>query len=103
MKTKLLKKVRKRYVVTYYPREIKLFDSIYRGQCMVLWDRKEDHRLTGVEIGIKYDNFFELRAATKEEARRILMDKIISWVKRDYPYAYKRKKQNVELIWYSEK
>lgn len=104
MKTKLLKKIRQRYVITYYPREIKLYSSIFRGQCMTMWDKKEEYRFVGIEIGeTRTFVHFQQSALTKEEAKKILLKRMIDWIRTDYSHTYKKKKQNVELIWYSEK
>jgi hypothetical protein len=69
-----------------------------------MWDRKEEYRFVGIEIGEERTfSHFEQSALTKEEAKNILLKRMLNWIKADYPFAYKAKKQNVELIWYSEK
>lgn len=101
MKIKLLKKIRKRFSITYYSKEISLWDSTYYGQCMVLQDSHSEYRNKYVEICTpdKYQNFFSDQALTKEDAKNLLLAKLIKWIKQDYRHTRKTK-QTIEKIWY---
>lgn len=104
MKIKLLKKVRKRYVIQYYPKEINFLNETFRGQCMVFFDNNDNYRLSGVEICTpdKYQNYFHKHKPTKEEAKAYLIEYLMEYIRKDYRYAKKRKsKQIIENVWYN--
>jgi len=103
MKTKLLKKVRKRYVIQYKSKQATYYDKTFYGQSMVIWDRQEDYSLRGVEICFpdKYQKFFDAHRPTKELARLLLLDTLMNWIREDYKHTRKRvPKQIIERIWY---
>ena len=87
MRTKLLKKIRKRYRITYYPKEIYLFNEKWKGPIWLLEDAHNSWRshLIGNE---------------NQDPENALLDKLQDWIKKDYFYARKRKtQQKVEIIW----
>ncbi len=106
MKTKLLKKVRKRYQITYYPKQITLWDKTFKGESMLIEDKHERYSLRGVEIcpPDKYQKFLDFHQPTKEDAKNFLLGVLMKWIKEDYKHTKKRKiEQKVEIIWYSKK
>lgn len=106
MKVKLLKKIRKRYVILYYPKEITIFDETFKGECMILDDLDSEYNITGVEIcePSTQQEFWRYGARTKEEARVFLMAKLVKWIANDYKkYRTRKVKQTIETIWYAKK
>jgi hypothetical protein len=54
MKTKLLKKVRKRYEIIYYPKGMWIRDIFFEGPLVCLWDK--DHSLFNYDVKrIRFD------------------------------------------------
>lgn len=105
MKTKLLKKVRKRYVITYYSKQLDIFDTTYFGVFMTIKDKNESFSYTGVEICTpdKFQNIFGNQVTTKEEARLFLLKKLASWIRKDYRHVRTRvPRQTIETIWYKK-
>ena len=107
MKIKLFKKVRRRYVITYYPKQITLYGEIFKGQCMVLIDTVNNYKpVHGVEICnfVNYQTWFGHRCSTKEEAKEFLLNTLLNLIKKDYKeYRTRKPNQNVETIWYNRK
>ena len=67
MKTKLLKKVRKRFEIIYYPKGIWIRETFFEGPLVCLWDK--DHSLFNYDvIGAEY---------SKQQAINDLKDIII--------------------------
>lgn len=97
MKTKLLRKVRKRYSIVYYPNGFKThMDTIY-SECVVLNDSKcsFNARMT----------VFQMTRFTKEEAFSILRIKLIKWIRNDYDHLGIRKnklRKIKEKLWYND-
>ena len=106
MKTKLLKKVRKRYKIIYYEKQVTLYDHTFNGECMILIDDDcEWKQIIGVEIcnSENYQKWFEYRQTTKEDAKDLLLKKLSEWIKHDYRKTRKRKvKQTIKTIWYDK-
>ena len=89
MKVKLLKKVRKRYVITYYPKGVALYDNWHEGPLMVLKDTNNSWRT----IAWEHD--------TKEELFNHAFERLKIWITRDYKKDYKRNKKVIsEKLWY---
>lgn len=106
MRVKLLKKVRKRYVIRYFPKQFRIGEDIFAGQCMVLTDNENQYAIYGVEICEfeNYQRFCNQSATTKEQAKGILLDKLAEWIAKDYKRTRTRKtKQVVEIVWYNRK
>lgn len=110
MKTKLLKKIRKRYTIVYYPKEYIRWDKKYKGECMVLYDKQETYRTLVVDI-IKIDdpkvyNYNMLSnhfVRNKEDAKNYLIFKLTDWIISDYKHTRTRNnRQGEELIWYNK-
>ena len=105
MKTKLLKKVRKRYKIVYYEKQVTLWDKTYKGECMVLFDKGGERYSVGVEIcnPENHKKFFTSREPTKDDAKNFLLGGLINWIKEDYKQHRTRKaKQIIETIWYAK-
>ncbi len=50
MKTKLLKKVRKRFVINHYPKGIPFFDEIWEGEFLRVTDNCSENLYKSCEI-----------------------------------------------------
>lgn len=104
MKTKLLKKVRKRYTITYYPKQISLYGEVFKGECMVLRDTVNDYRCVEICNPENFQKWFSHRSPTKEDAKEYLLNQLLYWIKKDYKeYRIRKPNQNVEIIWYNRK
>ncbi len=106
MKTKLLKRIRKRYSITYYPKQLDISGSPFKGEFMVLTDNKEWYRLSKiVQITntISIFTLFDLKESTKSDAKLLLLDYLNKWIVEDYKHTRKRKSnQKIETIWYNK-
>lgn len=88
----------------YYPKQYQYGDLLFTGECLLLWDRNEEYSIVGVEIGEKHQNFFNRIAPTLDEAKILILTTLAKWIRKDYPYARKRKpKQIVQQIWWTGK
>ena len=107
MKVKLLKKIRKRYKIVYYQKQINVYRETFKGQCMILRDTNNDYRsVIGVEICLPTNSqkFWDYVQPTKEEAKAFLMAKLVKWIANDYKkYRTRKVKQTIETIWYAKK
>lgn len=87
MKTDLLKKVRKRYDISYYPNGYHVGSRFVSGPHMRLTDKKDQWRT------------LSMRGEDKDESFKILYDILKDWIQRDY--SNKRKKKIVkEKLWH---
>jgi hypothetical protein len=68
MNIKLLKQVRKRFTITYYPDGFWLRDTFFKGPCVLLWDKENSF---GYDISPINDIF------TTQDATNHFKDKII--------------------------
>lgn len=104
MKTKLLKKVRNRYKIVYYPKGTMIFWSYINKPLMMLYDEKENHGAIGFIItpDESYSHSLFTTRPTMEESKKCLLDYLSRWIKDDYHYTRKRKIKS-ELIWYTGK
>ena len=98
MKTKLLKKVRKRFEILYYPEQSysHILDK-YQTDTLVFVDN--DERYGGYEMSnLKKDSI------EYNQAIDIMKKQIISTIKKDYKKYSKHYKNNikVEKIWYGK-
>jgi hypothetical protein len=88
MKVKLLKKIRKRYSIIYYPNGVYLDNDFYDGPITVLYDTQNDYRT-------------KISSAHKEQAYGLLYGMLLKWIKKDYSKYRKRKKNIIEeILWY---
>jgi hypothetical protein len=85
MKTKLLKKVRKRYSINHYPREFE------KGPVTILQDNHNQFRGWCVD------------GSDKQKALDELMDELKKWILTDYKHTRKIKKEKtiVEKLWHT--
>lgn len=94
MKTKLLRKVRKRYSIEYFPLGLEMFQEFVEGPVMILYDY-------GLGRGpITCD----LRKKNKEEAYNYLYGFLTEWIAYDYKeFGTRRNKKLKESkikLWY---
>ena len=104
MKVKLLKKVRDRYEIIYYPTGTSIFLSYINKPLMILYDKKENHGAIGFIINSdkSYTSGLFSSRPTIEESKKSLLCFLSIWIKDDYHYTRKRKVKR-ELIWYNGK
>jgi hypothetical protein len=90
MKTKLLKKVRKRYSINYYPKGVYLYGNFEKGPITILQDNHNQWRGW-------YSN-----SSDKQKALDGLMDELKKWILSDYKHTRKIKKEKiiVEKLWH---
>lgn len=100
MKIKLLKKVRRRYKIVYYPTGTYIFGNYIDKELMLLFDNKEERCAVGVLITPTEGptHLFSVQKS-KQEAKDFLMKRLLDWIKIDYDHT-KQRKQTSELIWY---
>lgn len=88
MKVKLLKKIRKRYSIIYYPNGVYLDNDFYDGPITLLYDKQNDYRT-------------KISSAHKEQAYGLLYEMLLKWIEKDYSKYRKRKKNIIEeILWY---
>ena len=88
MKVKLLKKIRKRYSIIYYPNGVYLDNDFYDGPITLLYDTQNYYRT-------------KISNAHKEQAYRELYGMLLRWIEKDYSKYRKRKKKiTSEILWY---
>lgn len=90
MKIKLLKKVRQRYQILFFPKYFKYYDTCYTGDCMVLIDKRNSWRTMIIQL--------KQSDTTKEQATQELLKRLKGWIHIDY--ASKKKSSVGENIWY---
>jgi hypothetical protein len=89
MKTKLLRKIRKRYSITHYPNGLYVNNRFYGGPQTILEDKKDDFR----------DVYSQ---APKKQAYDELRNRLMSWIDRDYgPLNSKLRKIKEEKLWHN--
>ena len=91
MKTKLLKKVRKRYSITYYPKGANFFGHVFTKPVTILTDADDEWRS-------------ELLHGGKPEAFEGLHQILVRWIKKDYATTKSKKSQKLpsEQLWYKK-
>ena len=89
MKTKLLKKVRSRYSITYYPKGVIIGNTFLEGPITALGDSKDSWR-------IKYTFL------PKQEAYVELYSVLVKWIRKDYSPYMKSKPGISEQLWYKK-
>lgn len=89
MKVKLLKIIRKRYSIVYYPNGFYVDDSFIKGPITAIFDKANEYRT--VTSGLE-----------KSQAYNELYSKILlKWIEKDYgPFKSKKKKITSETLWY---
>jgi hypothetical protein len=88
MKTKLLKKVRKRYSIIHYPNGVYLYGSFQKDPVTVLRDNLDSYK--GLSL-----------PGEKDIAFNVLYDHLKKWISQDYKRARKRKVKTIEeKLWY---
>lgn len=88
MKVKLLKKIRKRYSIVYYPNGFYLYEDFFKGPITVLYDNTNEYR-TKVSSSVKWKAYEELYSM------------LLKWIEKDYgPFKSKKKKITSETLWY---
>lgn len=88
MKVKLLKKIRKRYSIVYYPNGVYLYDDFFKGPLTVLYDNENDYRA-------------KISSSDKQKAYKELYTMLLKWIEKDYgPFKSKKKKITSETLWY---
>ena len=90
MKTKLLKKVRKRYSINHYPKGVYLCGRFLKGPVTILQDNHNQFK------------FWNIVGGDKQKALDELMDELKKWILTDYKHTRKIKKEKtiVEKLWY---
>ena len=81
MKTKLLKKVRKRYSINHYPKGVYLYGNLEKGPVTILQDNHNQFRGWCVD------------GSDKQKALDELMDELKKWILTDYKHTRKIKKE----------
>lgn len=90
MKVKLLKKIRKRYSIIYYPNGVYFYDDFFEGPITVLYDSESEYRTT-------------LSTLEKPKAYQKLYSTLLKWIEKDYgPFKNKKKKIISETLWYKK-
>ena len=90
MKVKLLKKIRKRYSIAYYPKGVYLYGDFVKGPVTLLEDRNDSWR-------------WKMSDKVKEQAYKQLYDILIRWIEQDYgPSKNKKIKITSEQLWYKK-
>lgn len=88
MKVKLLKKIRKRYSIVYYPNGVYLYDDFFKGPLTVLYDNENEYRT-------------KISSLDKQKAYKELYTMLLKWIEKDYgPFKSKKKKITSETLWY---
>ena len=88
MKVKLLKKIRKRYSIVYYPNGVYLYDDFFEGPITVLYDSENEYRT-------------KISSSDKQKAYKELYTMLLKWIEKDYgPFKSKKKKITSETLWY---
>lgn len=103
MKTRLLRKIRKRYSIEYRENS-DFYESVVSGlwNIMFLWDNDDSYRRIPVFIG-KKPNSSDLFFETKEEGFEYLRKRLCQWIAKDYKSAGTRRNKNInkiEKLWY---
>ena len=90
MKTKLLKKVRKRYSINHYPKGMELWGTFTPGPVTVLQDNNYKMRVRWI-------------LGDKQIALDELMKYLERWILEDYKHTRKSKKEKiiVEKLWHT--
>lgn len=92
MKTKLLKKVRRRFEIILYPKGFVMSGTLYYSNtgCVRLVDK----------TGKALDWSYQLCSYTIEEATNLCKDRILDYIRGEYP---KKSKKNLPAIklWYN--
>ena len=106
MKTRLLKKIRKRYKIKYYPNHLYWWGNVYYGEFVILHDNNNGYRKCVIEIKSDITDITDSRGfnseKSKNDAKKIFMDTLSKWIKNDYAHIKKNKKQKIENIWYNK-
>ena len=90
MKVKLLKKVRKRYIITHYPNGLYMDTCFYKGPQTLLIDNTNDWRM-------------ETSTLPKEDAYKVLYTYMVNWIQKDYgPSKGRLRKLTSEQLWYNK-
>lgn len=90
MKVKLLKKIRRRYSITYYPNGRFICGDFYNGPITTLEDSDDSWRLTSSSL-------------EKDMAYGYLYGVMQTWIQRDYGIFKSRKhKITSEQLWYKK-
>lgn len=90
MKVKLLKKIRKRYQIVYYPNGVYFYDDFFEGPLTVLYDSENEYR-TKVSSIVKWKAYKELHTM------------LMKWIEKDYgPFNSKKRKITSETLWYKK-
>jgi hypothetical protein len=89
MKVKLLKKIRKRYSIVYYPNGVYLYSEFVKGPLTMLTDNGDSWRC-------------KLSSSTKSEAYDQLYKHMLHWIEQDYgKFRSKKTKITSEVLWYN--
>ncbi len=86
MKIKLLKKIRKRYSIIYYPNGKYFWSGFFDKPVTVLDDRTDKWR-------------WKASDKPKEDARKELYEKLVQWIREDYSHLRKNKITEEKLWW----
>ena len=93
MKVKLLKKIRKRYSITYYPDGGFVFGGWESIPFILLEDNNNSFR------NIRYSL---LKNYTKEMVYISAWEEMRKWIRKDYKTERKRRNIKVEKLWFSK-
>lgn len=92
MKARLLKRIRKRYEIRYWPNGLFIDREFYSGPLLRLVDHNSLYRDFTYSIGSKL---------TKEDAHKAAYEKLLMWIQQDYgTFKSKRVKITSEKLWY---
>lgn len=94
MKAKLLKKIRKRYTIVYWPNGVFLSGDFYEGPLLRLEDTNSMFRDCNIYITKK---------VSKEQAYDILYERLLDWIQQDYgTFRSRRVKIVSEKLWHGK-
>ncbi len=92
MKVKLLKKIRKRYEIKYWPNGLFIDGDYYSGPIMRLVDLNSMFRECTYRIA---------EPLSKEEAYNLLYERLLTWIQQEYgTFKSRRRKITSEKLWY---
>jgi len=90
MKVKLLKQIRRQYLITHYPNGAYLYGDFVEGPVTILEDSDDSWR-------------WKMSNKGKELAYKQLYDILLRWIEQDYgPFKSKKKKITSEILWYKD-
>lgn len=94
MKVKLLKKIRKRYIIKYWPNGVFLSGDFYEGPILRLEDTNSMFRECNIRLSSN---------VSKEQAYDLLYEKLLTWIQQEYG-TFRSRRVNIvsETLWHGK-